>query len=268
MKLISLLPALTLAVALVGCARPDSPKPAAAAAPTAPVELAAPAAKPPQPLVLMGPRVKVTDLASGSPVAGALVWVAGDVNTGLTDAEGRTQLLMPLQPGEQTLVVTPADSIVPYKESRYLITVPANAPAQYREYSLVVSKDRFLTFDHGKEVPTPPFNPAPQRVTTIQVAYVNGWHQKPNSIWNDGEGQAYGTWDPFFVETSAEPDHPYIRTFLLNGGSRWIAVYDCPRPVGLLTITDIDPTGMQVSFTSSTGVSGSFDLVSHRWQFD
>jgi hypothetical protein len=214
--------------------------------------------------------VTVTDQTNGAPVENAMVWLVGVENMGRTDAQGRTQLMAPLQTGEeQTLVVTPVQDKIPYKESRYRITVPDLVS---QEYNLVVSSDRPMTFDHGQEVPTPEFNPAPQRVSANKIQQGNGWRQVhamryAHSAWMDGEGQDDGFWEPFYVWTGSDPDHPVIGTYLLNGSKRWNAVYDCPRSVGVLTITGIDESGTLVSFTSTSGVNGTFHLITHRWQF-
>lgn len=224
--------------------------------------------RPPFP-VRTGPWVKVTGLSNGTPVVDAMVWVVGVENMGRTDAQGRVQLMVPLPPGEQTLVVTPVDRAA-YRESRYLITVSAGTPA---EYNLVVSPDRPLTFDHGREVPTLAFSPAPLRVSADKIKQAEGWRQvhamrSAHSAWMDGEGQEDGFWEPFFVWTDSNPDHPVIGTYLLNGSGRWNVVYNCPQSIGVLTITGIDETGMLVSFTSTSGKTGTFHLLTHMWHFD
>lgn len=211
--------------------------------------------------------VKVTGQPGGGPVADAMVWVAGAENMGRTDAQGRARLA-PLPAGEYTLVVTPSGP--PYKESRYLITVPAVAPAAY---NLEVSVIRPLTFDHGQEVPTPAFNPAPQRVSADKVKRGEGFRQVhvmryASSAWMDGEGQEVGYWEPFFVFTGSDPNRPFIATYLLNGSKRWTVVYESPRAIGMLTITGVDESGMLVTFTSTSGVEGTFHLLTHQWQFE
>lgn len=269
MKLPYRLLGVTVALTLIGCTgrAPDQPAPVEAPPAPPPLQAAAPE-QPPAP-VWTGPWVKVTDQSTGAPVEHALVWVEGDQNMGRTDAQGRAQLFVPLAPGERALVVSPADRAA-YKASRYLITVAAGAP---EEYNLVVSSDRLLTFDHGREVPTPAFNPAPQRVSAETIKRCENCRQVhalryARSAWLDGEGQSEGFWEPFVVSTGSTEDRPAIRTYLLNGGGPWDAVYDCPRAIGALTITGIDETGMLVSFTSTSGVTGRFHLVTHEWQFD
>jgi hypothetical protein len=133
--------------------------------------------------------------------------------------------------------------------------------------------DRPLTFDHGQEMDTPAFSPAPQRVSAGTIQESEQWRQVhamrgAHSAWMDGEGQEDGFWEPFFVWTGSNPEHPVIETYLLNGGGRWHVAYDCPRSIGVLTITGIDDTGMLVTFTSTSGVTGTFHLLSHVWRFE
>lgn len=96
-----------------------------------------------------------------------------------------------------------------------------------------------------------------------------------NSVWLVGSvPEPGGLWDERYVWTGwgGTPSRPVavLGVYILNAMDPSVqsldAVYDCPRLIGSLTITLASPTS--VSFTSSSGVRGTFDLDSKVWTFD
>jgi hypothetical protein len=64
---------------------------------------------------------------------------------------------------------------------------------------------------------------------------------------------------------------PSLRTVSLDGSEEvqqnWIRVWDCPEPIGTIKITGITSQTGIVSFTSSSGKSGTLDMSSGIWSF-
>ncbi len=96
------------------------------------------------------------------------------------------------------------------------------------------------------------------------------------SVWRDGSISEHGAvlWDPYFVWTASgtptDAVQPVIGTYVENATSPDVAAgadaaYPCPRDIGVLSITAI--LGSVVSFASTDGVSGTFNLASHEWSF-
>ncbi|HEX8938656.1 MAG TPA: hypothetical protein VF763_00715 [Candidatus Limnocylindrales bacterium] len=82
-----------------------------------------------------------------------------------------------------------------------------------------------------------------------------------------------GAMDPLFVWSAlgVKANTPLIGLLVENASPSLRAKYagaqyQCPRPIGHLTITAID--GTTVHFQSSSGTVGIFDLSSQSWQFD
>jgi hypothetical protein len=70
--------------------------------------------------------------------------------------------------------------------------------------------------------------------------------------------------------TPTDAVQPVIGTYVENATSPDVAAgadaaYPCPRDIGVLSITAI--LGSVASFTSTDGVSGTFNLASHDWSF-
>ncbi|HEX5414066.1 MAG TPA: hypothetical protein VFZ25_00270 [Chloroflexota bacterium] len=82
---------------------------------------------------------------------------------------------------------------------------------------------------------------------------------------------AAGPNDPDYPPGSV-PDPSIARTLFSFGAMENIRpeydhVWTCPRPIGSLTITGITGQTGVVSFTSSSGVSGSLDMSTGTWSF-
>lgn len=64
---------------------------------------------------------------------------------------------------------------------------------------------------------------------------------------------------------------PSLRTISLDGSEEvqqnWIRVWVCPEPIGTIKITSITSQTGIVSFTSSSGRSGTLDMSSGIWSF-
>lgn len=112
----------------------------------------------------------------------------------------------------------------------------------------------------------------PGRITVIKPVPERGLISGPytlrqkRSVWQDGEVQIGGAWETFFVWTGGLKDQCSVGTATLADPA-WYVEYPCPRAIGELTITGIDPTGLIVSFTSSSQVQGTFHLRTYEWSF-
>jgi len=124
----------------------------------------------------------------------------------------------------------------------------------------------------------PPLLPEPSWAATVEeVPAINRMDgpsilRSADSVWQDGSVPEHdaSVWDPYFVWSASTPQGPVLGTYVENALSPATAasadaVYQCPRSIGQLTITDI--TGSTVTFRSSSGVFGSFDLSTHAWTF-
>ena len=99
------------------------------------------------------------------------------------------------------------------------------------------------------------------------------------SLWQDGSvyDPGAGCWQAFYVfgqiaDPTTHPVAPEIDTTVARASTEAVAFYEhnfslnrCPRAIGNLTITRI--AGTTVSFRSSTGVTGTFDLATKTWRF-
>jgi hypothetical protein len=127
-----------------------------------------------------------------------------------------------------------------------------------------------------------PLLPEPDWAKTVQEIPADERSDGPvtlrhaDSVWQDGSVPEYGArlWDEFYVWTGlaseGDPATPEIGTYVLNATDpptlALDAVYPCTRALGHLAI--VGATATEVTFTSQTGVSGSFDLTTHAWTFD
>jgi hypothetical protein len=127
-----------------------------------------------------------------------------------------------------------------------------------------------------------PMLPEPDWAKTIAVVPAADRRDGPvtlrgaDSVWQVGSAPEYGArlWDAFYVWTAlggpTDPSEPVLGTYVVNATDPATlaldAVYPCPRLIGRLTI--VGATEEVVSFSSESGVSGSFDLTSKFWTFD
>jgi hypothetical protein len=93
-----------------------------------------------------------------------------------------------------------------------------------------------------------------------------------DSVWQDGSVLELGCLaSPHYVWTARRGDTPIIGEYVENAQTAAVAsryndqVYTCPRAIGRLTITAL--SGQLVQFRSATGVTGTFDLATHAWNF-
>jgi hypothetical protein len=134
------------------------------------------------------------------------------------------------------------------------------------------------------------FSDLPYRATLIRadpqgLNSINGLPSNKTSIWDDGaildpSHQGYGSISVYAVgphdPSGMGPDIPQpqiARLFWPVGNvggldptlydSRWV----CPRAIGSLGITNITGPDGVVSFTSSSGVSGTLDMATGAWGF-
>jgi hypothetical protein len=119
--------------------------------------------------------------------------------------------------------------------------------------------------------PTEP--PLPQRVTN-QVELAE-WESlgilaadPRSSVWQNGEVQVDGKWQPFYVWADGGEGLCGMGTAVTDQWTPWYQVYPCPEPLGVLRITGIDATGRLVSFVAPDGRAGSFDLATLTWHMD
>jgi|GEM_PF-6333579 len=194
-----------------------------------------------------------------------LVWVRGGRIVARADSTGRAEIALPF--GEHIVVASP-EIDTGFKQSRQWVSI---TPASPDVLTLVVSADRELTLKDGHEVPTPPFHPAPDVVDVIKPMgpVVRQIHalRYAHSVWQVGHGHGPYAPEPFYVWTRSSADSPGIGTYLLNGGQGWSTFYACPRPLGIMEITDVGTKGRVIYFSSSSGVTGSFHLESLVWTF-
>lgn len=98
--------------------------------------------------------------------------------------------------------------------------------------------------------------------------------QNADSVWQIGSvEEPGGLWDERYVWTGRSSSQsnavPVLGVYILNAMDPSVqaldAVYTCPRPIGQLTITAASRSS--VSFSSESGTTGTFDLVSQTWTF-
>jgi len=108
--------------------------------------------------------------------------------------------------------------------------------------------------------PTPgPLPGGPQiRIGPIAMVDVSAWQA----------GWYPGTETPVVVAAGAEQSDPSRGLLWVDTatGSTWTGEWVAPGTTGAITITRI--SGTVVSWTSRSGVSGTFDLATHAWTID
>lgn len=96
------------------------------------------------------------------------------------------------------------------------------------------------------------------------------------SVWQAGSvpNADVSEWMPFLVyaKPGEKDGHALLGTLVINGTTdqvqQYIHTWTCPRAVGTITITSVKGPTDTVTFTTSSGQAGKFDLATQTWTFD
>jgi hypothetical protein len=176
-------------------------------------------------------------------------------------------------------------------------SVQPSAPGRVGAASAVATAnpdDKFAAFERAHPLGTwapvlqgivpgmtaPPLLPEPEWAKTVREIPLAEREDGPrvlrnaDSVWQVGSVPEDGArlWDEFYVYTSLTPSLALsvMGTYVLNAMDPSVIALDgtfpSARALGRLQI--VGATSKSVTFSSSVGVTGSFDFVSHTWTFD
>jgi hypothetical protein len=127
--------------------------------------------------------------------------------------------------------------------------------------------------------PVPPgYIPEKEKaVLAVEKKDVGAIHplREATSIWKNGVVRSanLADWYPLYIYAMVGKDnYPIIAPLILNATQEleytFPKLWECPRPIGAITITAIteEPLGI-VSFTSKSGTSGTLNMATGEWAF-
>lgn len=157
------------------------------------------------------------------------------------------------------------DRLNEVRETAYPLTVEAlrSLPTRTRSIPLGspvpagVIPDKYKVIEEIKDP-----QPGPSQITYA------------SSVWR--LGAVFGERDRYYLMflsamKPGDDKKPLIQRFFLDASDevllKWRAYWECPEPIGDITITGITGQTGIVSFTSTSGKSGTLDMASGAWSF-